>query len=186
MITSKGATADADPASRLPQFLLSALTLPLAARYLERVWGAVEVLKFVVVTVVASNVITVIVSIVESIVLGNSELFLSVPHSRSCPVETALTRRPLHDTRSYGTSYHGLMALQVGFLVAFTQLIPEHQVQVFGGLAKVRVKSLPMLYVTFSNIACVIGYQSPYILVRVSPPHAFVRCELAPDPRPLR
>jgi hypothetical protein len=27
-------------------------------------------------------------------------------------------------------SYHGLSALQVGFLVAFTQLIPEHQVQV--------------------------------------------------------
>jgi len=69
---------------------------------------------------------------------------------------------------SYGTSYHGLMALQVGFLVAFTQLIPEHQVQIFGGLAKVRVKSLPMLYVTFSNIACVLGYISPYILVRPS------------------
>lgn len=36
--------------------------------------------------------------------------------------------------------YHGLMALQTGFLVAFTQLIPEHQVQLFGGLASVRVK----------------------------------------------
>jgi hypothetical protein len=32
-----------------------------------------------------------------------------------------------------------------------------------------RVKSLPMLYVTFSNIVCVLGYQSPYILV--SPSH---------------
>lgn len=63
-------------------------------------------------------------------------------------------------------SYHGLSALQVGFLVAFTQLIPEHQVQVFGGLFHMRVKSLPMLYVTFSNIVCVLGYQSPYILVR--------------------
>ena len=31
------------------------------------------------------------------------------------------------------------MALQTGILVAFTQLIPEHQVQVFGVL-KVRVK----------------------------------------------
>lgn len=37
-------------------------------------------------------------------------------------------------------SYNGLMALQVGFLVAFTQLIPEHQVQLFGGLFKIRVK----------------------------------------------
>lgn len=31
------------------------------------------------------------------------------------------------------------MALQTGILVAFTQLIPEHQVQVFG-VVKVRVK----------------------------------------------
>lgn len=37
-------------------------------------------------------------------------------------------------------SYHGLMALQIAFLVAFTQLIPEHQVQIFGGIAKIRVK----------------------------------------------
>jgi hypothetical protein len=37
-------------------------------------------------------------------------------------------------------SYNGMMGLQVGFLVAFTQLIPEHQVQIFGGLLKVRVK----------------------------------------------
>lgn len=33
-----------------------------------------------------------------------------------------------------------MMALQTGFLVAFTQIIPEHQVQLFGGLAKLRVK----------------------------------------------
>lgn len=31
------------------------------------------------------------------------------------------------------------MALQTGILVAFTQLTPEHQVQVFG-IVKVRVK----------------------------------------------
>lgn len=90
-------------------------------------------------------------------------------------------------------SYHGLMALQTGFLVAFTQLIPEHQVQIFGGLVKLRVKvpvpqksssqpegmteslppppepsqQLPMLYVLVSNIACVIGYQSPYLLIQL-------------------
>lgn len=86
------------------------------------------------------------------------------------------------------------MGLQVGFLVAFAQLIPEHSVQVFGGLFKVRVRvswrastfcrslfprsvdahdevrcklqSLPMLYVTLSNVACLLGYQSPYILIQ--------------------
>ncbi len=35
--------------------------------------------------------------------------------------------------------YHGQMALQVGVLVAFTQLIPEHQVQLFG-IIRARVK----------------------------------------------
>ena len=35
--------------------------------------------------------------------------------------------------------YHGQMALQIAILVAFTQLIPEHQVQVLGVL-KARVK----------------------------------------------
>lgn len=35
--------------------------------------------------------------------------------------------------------YRGQSALQCGILVAFTQLIPEHQVQLFGVL-KLRVK----------------------------------------------
>lgn len=35
--------------------------------------------------------------------------------------------------------YHGQMALQTALLVAFTQLIPEHQVQVMG-VIKARVK----------------------------------------------
>jgi hypothetical protein len=41
--------------------------------------------------------------------------------------------------------YHGQMALQVALLVAFTQLIPEHQVQIFG-ILKARVKVLDTLY----------------------------------------
>ncbi len=35
--------------------------------------------------------------------------------------------------------YHGQMSLQIALLVAFTQLIPEHQVQIMGVL-KTRVK----------------------------------------------
>lgn len=35
--------------------------------------------------------------------------------------------------------YHGQMALFISVLVAFTQLIPEHQVQIFG-FFRVRVK----------------------------------------------
>ena len=40
----------------------------------------------------------------------------------------------------YGTQYHGLTALQTGFLVALTQLIPEHQLQIFNGRLKLQVK----------------------------------------------
>lgn len=42
-------------------------------------------------------------------------------------------------TCSNGTPYHGLSALQIGYLVAFTQLIPEHSIQILGSL-RVRVK----------------------------------------------
>ena len=35
--------------------------------------------------------------------------------------------------------YHGQMGLQIALLVAFTQLIPEHQVQILG-VIKARVK----------------------------------------------
>lgn len=55
------------------------MTLPLAARYLERVWGAAELVKFVVAVVVASNVIAVAVNIIEATVLRDKALFLCVP-----------------------------------------------------------------------------------------------------------
>lgn len=68
---------------------------------------------------------------------------------------------------SYGTQYHGLEALQTAFLVAFAQLIPDHQVQLFkSNLVVFRVRDLPMLYVTFSNIACLLGFISPFILIQ--------------------
>ena len=50
--------------------------------------------------------------------------------------------------QSYGMQYHGQMALQIAILVAFTQLIPEHQVQLFGVL-KARVKVPLPVYTSF-------------------------------------
>jgi hypothetical protein len=44
-----------------------------------------------------------------------------------------------------------MMALHAGFLVAFTQLIPEHQVQLFG-VIKVRVKVTNTAFVWFFNL----------------------------------
>ncbi|KAG6380876.1 hypothetical protein JVT61DRAFT_5267 [Boletus reticuloceps] len=61
--------------------------------------------------------------------------------------------------------YHGQMALFISVLVAFTQLIPEHQVQILG-LFKVRVKTLPMAYLFFSTAMVMIGFQCPYIVIQ--------------------
>ncbi|KAB5591346.1 Transmembrane protein [Ceratobasidium theobromae] len=117
------------------------LIVPPSLRYLERLWGSIETAKFIFVTVVVSNVIAVGLSWIEYMVIGKAELFL------------------------FGMIYRGQSALQCGILVAFTQLIPEHQVQLFGVL-KLRVKTLPMAYVTYSNVMCILGYQAPFILIQ--------------------
>ncbi|KAN0060480.1 hypothetical protein ACQY0O_007811 [Thecaphora frezii] len=123
------------------EFAISLGSLPLAARYLERQWGATELLKFSAIVLVGSNIIAWVLAFITFAVFRAEALI-------------------------YGTQYHGLEALQVAFLVAFTQLIPEHQVQILSGYIKLRVKDLPMLYVTFSNVACILGYTSPFILIQ--------------------
>lgn len=60
------------------QFIISAITLPLCARYLERIWGARELLKFCFVVIVASNIIGVGLSWILFFVLGKADLFLCV------------------------------------------------------------------------------------------------------------
>jgi hypothetical protein len=39
------------------QFIISIVSLPLAGRYLERIWGPVELLRFSLITIVISNII---------------------------------------------------------------------------------------------------------------------------------
>lgn len=123
------------------ELIVTLITIPLSLRYLERLWGAIETIKFVLITIGVSNLIGLFVNWLEFVLFGHSEVFL------------------------YGMVYRGQSALQVGVLVAFTQIIPEHQVQLFG-ILKIRVKRLPMLYVTFSNIMCIVGYQVPFILIQ--------------------
>jgi len=122
------------------ELLFTLLVIPASLRYLERLWGAVELLKFIAVTITVSNIIAFGLNWIEYIVL-RLPVFL------------------------YGQQYHGQMALQIGVLVAFRQIIPEHQVQLFGVL-KARVKTLPMAYVTFSTVMCIIGFQCPFIVIQ--------------------
>ena len=85
-----------------------------ASRYLERVWGSTELLRFVGIVTVLSNIITFGFAWLVYLVIGSVE---------AC----------------WDSAFRGTCGLQAGFLVAFTQLIPEHQVQVFGKL-KLKVK----------------------------------------------
>ncbi|KIK96394.1 hypothetical protein PAXRUDRAFT_826018 [Paxillus rubicundulus Ve08.2h10] len=123
------------------ELLVTMAVIPASLRYLERLWGTVETLKFIVVCVTAPNLIAFAFNWIEFIATRNADLFL------------------------YGMQYHGQMALLTSVLVAFTQLIPEHQVQIFG-FFRVRVKTLPMAYLTFSTVMTFIGFQCPYIIIQ--------------------
>ena len=124
-------------------------TVPFAAAYLEQHWGAVELLQFTAIVVVVSNVIASGLSVLMFMVLRADKALYVAPHSPS-----------------FGTQFHGLEALQTGFLVAFAQLIPQHQIQLFGSRIAVHVRDLPMLYVGFSNVMCLLGFMSPYLLIQ--------------------
>ncbi|EIW64293.1 DUF1751-domain-containing protein [Trametes versicolor FP-101664 SS1] len=126
--------------STVLELIFTLITIPPSLRYLERLWGAVETAKFVVVTITVSNIIAFGLNWLEYVVLGYPGLL-------------------------WEQAYHGQMALQIGVLVAFTQIIPEHQVQLFG-VIKARVKTLPMAYVTFSTVMCLVGFQCPFIVIQ--------------------
>ncbi|KAF4604951.1 hypothetical protein EYR40_003734 [Pleurotus pulmonarius] len=123
------------------EFITTMLFVPISLRYLERIWGSIETIKFIVVTITFSNIIAFGFNWIEYFALRNADLLL------------------------YGMQYRGQMALQIGILVAFTQLMPEHQVQVMGVL-KARVKSLPMAYLGLSTVMCIIGFQCPWIIIQ--------------------
>jgi len=122
------------------ELIFTLLVIPASLRYLERLWGAVETAKFIAVSITVSNIIAFGLNWLEFIVLRYPVLL-------------------------YGQQYHGQMALQIAVLVAFTQIIPEHQVQLLG-ILKARVKTLPMAYVTVSTVMCIIGFQCPWIVIQ--------------------
>lgn len=66
---------------------------------------------------------------------------------------------------SEGPPIRGSTALLTGFLVAYTQLIPEHQVQIFGKL-KIRVKNTPGIALLASNVLTLVHEMQPWILIQ--------------------
>lgn len=98
-----------------------------------------------VVSIVVSNIIAFAFNWIEFIATKNADLFLYVYYLHH-------SYHLLNDlNNSYGMQYHGQMSLLTAVLVAFTQVIPEHQVQVMG-VIKTRVK------VCSDNSRTTIGY----------------------------
>ncbi|KAJ8597627.1 DUF1751-domain-containing protein [Rhizopogon salebrosus TDB-379] len=122
------------------ELIATLLVIPASLSYFERLWGTVETVKFIVVCVTGPNIIAFAFNWIEFAVTRNPDML-------------------------YGMQYHGQMALLISLLVAFTQVIPEHQVQILGFI-KARVKRLPMAYLTFSTVMTLLGLQCPYILIQ--------------------
>lgn len=60
------------------QLVFSLLTLSLCGRYLERVYGTIEFIKFCLTTIGVSNFMSVVVNVVEHYVLHDSGMYLLV------------------------------------------------------------------------------------------------------------
>jgi hypothetical protein len=54
-----------------PQLVVTILFIPPSLRYFERLWGTVETIKFIAVTIVASNIIAFGLSWIEYFVFQN-------------------------------------------------------------------------------------------------------------------
>ena len=54
------------------------LVIPASLRYIERLWGTIETIKFMVVSIVVSNVIALAFNWIEFIATKNADLFLYV------------------------------------------------------------------------------------------------------------
>ncbi|RLV92161.1 Transmembrane protein [Spathaspora sp. JA1] len=98
-------------------FLFSFVVLLISSKFVERFWGYLEVIKFVILVGTITNLITVVVAIVSNIARNDAESM----------------DKPLGG----GISYY------FGFLVVFKQLIPEHNIVLFQGLINFRVKQVP-------------------------------------------
>ncbi|KAF4582033.1 Transmembrane protein [Ophiocordyceps camponoti-floridani] len=100
---------------------IAALTLYHGGRYLERAWSSAELAKFLVICSIVPNLLT----------FGIMLLFFTLTRNESWTLSVI----------------SGTVSLQVGFLVAFSQLIPAHTVTLFRGILSLRVPRFPLLYI---------------------------------------
>ncbi|KAF9962188.1 hypothetical protein BGZ70_008104 [Mortierella alpina] len=110
-----------------------------SGKYLERAWGSRELFKFLSITSVGTMIGIYLTYLLEYLVSGNEDL--------------------IFDTEAYG-----LTAVIAGFLIGFKQLVPEHSITLWGFLS-IRVKSLPLLFATFTIVWVVFTHDQMQLLM---------------------
>ncbi|KAJ5730798.1 uncharacterized protein N7483_005306 [Penicillium malachiteum] len=110
--------------------LLNAATIFYGGKYLERAWGSREFSKFIAAVTLIPNAVII-------------------------PIYLIWGAMPGQQTRGL-TQICGGVAIQASFLVAFKQLVPEHNVAIFKGLVKMRVKHFPALFLLLNALSGII------------------------------
>ncbi|KAJ4401307.1 hypothetical protein N0V82_010878 [Gnomoniopsis sp. IMI 355080] len=106
--------------SNIFTFSIAALTLYQGGRYLERAWSSREFAKFLLITALIPNTLCFAIMI----------MFFTFTRNETWTL----------------TTIAGTIPLQIGFLVAFSQLVPAHTVTLFRGILSLRVPRFPLLY----------------------------------------
>lgn len=91
-----------------------------ASKYIENIWGGLELAKFIAIVSVCSNFSVLIAMIVTYAYTGDIAYI-------------------------YETEIRGMVPILMGYLVVFKQVVPEHRVKIFRGVATFRVKNAPMI-----------------------------------------
>ncbi|CAI5758960.1 unnamed protein product [Candida verbasci] len=117
-------------------YLLSFSILFISSKFVERFWGYIEVLKFILIVGSITNLITVIIAIISNIVR--------------------------EDVKNMNNPLGGGISYYFGFLVVFKQLIPEHNIVLFQGLINFRIKHVPFALLIILTIWSLIISQSLY------------------------
>ncbi|KAJ3330135.1 hypothetical protein HDU76_006367 [Blyttiomyces sp. JEL0837] len=108
--------------SNIYMFLLNGIAFLLSAKYFEQVWGSNELFRYVGIINVGALVLATATVLLEYMLTLNAALLFSTP-------------------------INGLLAVVMGFLVAFKQTVPEHSLNLMQTFS-IRVKHIPSIVIS--------------------------------------
>ncbi|EMG46651.1 hypothetical protein SBY92_005413 [Candida maltosa Xu316] len=117
-------------------FTFSFAVLYVGSKFVEKFWGCVETLKFVVIVGALTNLITVVIAIISNIIR--------------------------EDAKNMDQPLGGGISYYFGFLVVSKQLIPEHNIVLFQGVINFRVKHVPFALLVVLSFWSIFITQSLY------------------------